>query len=107
MHRDHNIFVQAIKDTIKIRLTFFDEDGIFQAKRAIPLDYNPCRRANDESDSYHFWVFEEGNNSAALILHPKHIISMMLDKETFDSSEFVTRKVKKKKVVFGTRLGLI
>ena len=97
MHRDHNIFVQAIKDTIKIRLTFFDEDGIFQAKLAIPLDYNPCRRANDESDSYHFLVFEEGNNSAALILHPKRIISMMLNKETFDPSEFVTRKVKKKK----------
>ena len=97
MHRDHNIFVQAIKDTIKIRLTFFDGDGLFQAELAIPLDYNPCRRANDESDSYHFWFFEEGNNSAALILHPKCIISMRLHKETFDPSEVVTRKVKKKK----------
>ncbi|MHC4456501.1 MAG: hypothetical protein ACYS0I_05295 [Planctomycetota bacterium] len=95
MHRDHKIFIQAIKDRIKIRLTFFNEEGLFHAKVAIPMDYNPGRRGNDKSNSYHFWALEQDNNSAALILHQKQIISMRLDKETFDPSGFVTRKLKK------------
>ena len=73
MHRDHKVFVQAIKDRIKIRLTFFNEEGLFHAKVAIPMDYNPGRRGNDKSNSYHFWALEEDNNSAALILHQKQI----------------------------------
>ena len=41
-----------------------------------------------------FWDFEESNNGDPLILEPDKIISMDLDKETFDPSDFVTWDVR-------------
>lgn len=107
MHRDHNNFVRAIKDRRKIRLIYSSEDGdssFFQAKLSAPMDYStklsapmdyhPDRRATDKSDCYYFWDFEESNNGAPLILEPDKIISMDLDKKTFDPSDFVTWDVR-------------
>ena len=105
MHRDHNNFVRAIKDRRKIRLIYSSEDDDIQAKLSAPMDYStklsapmdyhPDRRATDKSDCYHFWDFEEGDNGAPLILEPDKIISMNLDKRTFDPSDFVTWDVRK------------
>lgn len=107
MHRDHNIFVQAIKDRRKIRLIYSSEASdtcLFQAKLSAPMDYStklsapmdyhPDRRATDKSDCYYFWDFGESNNGTPLILEPDKIISMDLDKETFDPSDFVTWDVR-------------
>jgi hypothetical protein len=107
MHRDHNIFVQAIKDRRKIRLIYSSEAGdtcLFQAKLSAPMDYStklsapmdyhPDHRATDKSDCYYFWDFEESNNGDPLILEPDKIISMDLDKETFEPSDFVTWDVR-------------
>lgn len=94
MHRDYNNFVRAIKDRRKIRLIYSSEDDDIQAKLSAPMDYHPDRRATDKSDCYYFWDFEEGDNGAPLILEPDKIISMNLDKRTFDPSDFVTWDVK-------------
>jgi len=97
MHRDHNNFIRAIKDRRKIRLIYSSEDddsSFFQAKLSAPIDYHPDRRATDKSDCYYFWDFEESNNGNPLILEPDKIISMDLDKETFDPSDFVTWDVR-------------
>ena len=99
MHRDHDIFVKAIRDRTKIRLIYYDGPFCrsFHAKSVVPMDYNPGRHITDESNSYHFWDFdfeegtEEGTNSAHLVLKPNQIESMRLDKETFEPAELRKR----------------
>lgn len=97
MHRDHDIFVKAIRDRTKIRLIYYDgplyQD--FQAKSVVPMDYNPGRRITDKSGSYQFWDFEEGTKGSRLVLRPDQIKSMSLDKMTFEPSEFMRRNRKK------------
>lgn len=91
MHRDHDIFVQAINERIKIRLIYYDEPFCrgFCAKSVVPTDYYPGKRVTDESESYHFWDFdfEESTNGAHLVLKPNQIEKMRLDKETFEPAE--------------------
>jgi len=92
IHRDHNIFLQVIKERRKIRLVYFrkEDNSSPQDKLIAPMDYHPGHRATDKSDYYYFWDFEEVNNGVPLILEPNKIISMNPDEETFDPSEFVT-----------------
>ena len=96
MHRHHDIFIQAIRERIKIRLIYYDGPFChgFHAKSVIPMDYNPGRRITDESDSYHFWdsnFEEEETNGAHLVLKSNHIEMMQLDKETFEPAELMKR----------------
>jgi len=95
MHRDHDIFVKAIRDRIKIRLIYYDDPFCrgFHAMSVVPMDYSPGQRITDESDSYHFWDFdfEEGTNGTHLVLKPNQIKSMKLDKETFEPAELRKR----------------
>lgn len=93
MHRDHDVFVQAIRDRIKIRLIYYDGPFCrsFHAKSVVPMDYNPGQRITDESDSYQFWDFEEGTKGSHLLLKPNQIESMKLDKETFEPAEIRKR----------------
>lgn len=97
MHRDHDIFVKAIRDRTKIRLIYYDGPFCrgFHAESVVPMDYNPGRRITDKSDSYSFWDFEESTNGSHLVLKPNQIESMKLDKETFEPSEFMRRNRKK------------
>ena len=94
MHRDHNIFIRAIKERRKIRLVYFREEdnSSSQDKLIVPMDYHLGHRATDKSDYYYFWDFEEeeADNGAPLILEPDKIVSMNMVEETFDPSEFVT-----------------
>jgi hypothetical protein len=92
MHRDHNIFLLAIKERRKIRLVYFGEEDNSspQDKLIAPMDYHLGHRATDKSDYYYFWDFEEISDGVPLILEPNKIISMNLDKETFDPLDFVS-----------------
>ena len=90
MHRDHVIFVEAIRDKRKVKVTFFsDEDGCIQVKLSAPIDFEQ-HHIEEESGRYYFWDFEKGANGAPLILGHDQIVSIRLHKETFSPAEFVT-----------------
>jgi hypothetical protein len=91
MHRDHSIFIRAIKERRKIRLAYSKEEGNSNSKEKliIPMDYHLGHRVTDKSDCYYFWDFEEANNGVPLILESDKIISMEMNEESFDPSEFV------------------
>ena len=91
MHRDHEIFVQAIQDKRKVKVTFFsDNDACNRVNLYAPMDFEQCDIEGVKSSRYYFWDFEKGTNGAPQILQPNQIVSMTLDKEAFNPTEFVT-----------------
>ena len=92
MHRDHNIFVNAIQGKKKVKLTFLHNehgdigDGLFG-----PIFYSPSA-AGDDSDCYYLWDFESGIGNNFLGLPPSQIVRMELTKEPFDFVEYFTSR---------------
>jgi len=87
MHRNHDIFAQAIEDQKKIRLTFLNNaDSSTQVKVFGPLFYAPPR-VGREPDRYYLWDFERNNVFGLL---PSKIVSMELTEETFDPRKFIS-----------------
>jgi hypothetical protein len=85
MHIDHDIFVQAIQNTRKIRLTFYDDKRKFNFTRlSVPIHYRSPRTKSDCSDCYYFWIPEADTNRHFLRLLPSQIVSMDLTEEAFD-----------------------
>ncbi|HEY2354303.1 MAG TPA: hypothetical protein VGH79_05315 [Gaiellaceae bacterium] len=91
MHRDHAIFIAALADQARVRLTFFSkEDGHELVRTCAPMDYGPSRRANDRSDRYHFWDYDSDQARHTLSLLANQIRSIERLAEDFDPTEFVT-----------------
>lgn len=92
MHRDHNIFVNAIRGKKKVKLTFLHNqngdigDGLFG-----PIFYSTSI-AGDDSDCYYFWNSESGIVNNFLGLPPSQIVRIELTKERFDFVEFFTSR---------------
>ena len=89
MHRDHDIFIEAIRDKKKVILTFVSkehcgaEDGLCG-----PILYSPSC-VGDDSDCYYLWNFESVTGKNFLGLPPSQIVRMELTEEPFDPVEFI------------------
>ena len=96
MHRDHGIFVQAIKDKKKVKLVFLsDTDGSNAEKLCGSLLYSPSipgDETGEESDCYYFWDLEISTGKRVLGFPSNKIMSMELTEETFDPKDFTTRE---------------
>jgi hypothetical protein len=90
MHREHEIFVKAIRDRKRVKLTFFSNehgdivDGLFG-----PIFYRTSR-GEEDSGCYYLWNFESLTGKNFLSLPPSQILSMELTEEPFDLVEFFT-----------------
>lgn len=92
MHRNHDIFVKAIRGKNKVKLTFFrNEKGDIRDGLFGPIFYSPST-AGDDSDCYYLWDFEDGNSNNFLGLPPSQIVRMELTREPFDLVEFFTSR---------------
>jgi hypothetical protein len=91
MHRDHQVFIAAIRNTKKIRLQFFSkEDKRELIRTCAPLDFSPSRRAKDQSDRYHCWNYDSDVKRHTLSLLPIQVISITELNEVFDPTDIVT-----------------
>jgi hypothetical protein len=92
MHRNHDIFVKAIRGKNKVKLTFFsNEKGDVRNGLFGPIFYSSST-AGDDSDCYYFWSFEDGNSNNFLGLPPSQLVMMELTREPFDLVEFFTSR---------------
>jgi len=90
MHRDHGIFIWAIKNKRKVKLVFLSNtDGNNAEKLCGPMLYSPPAEAG-ESDWYYLWDFEGSSDKRVLGLPSNKIVSMELTEEAFDPKEFTT-----------------
>lgn len=92
MHREHDIFVKAIRDRKRVKLTFFGNeqgdivDGLFG-----PIFYSTSS-GKEDSSCYYLWNFEGLTGKNLLGLPQSQIISMELTEEPFDFVEFFTSR---------------
>jgi len=85
MHSVHTIFVQAIQNCRKIKLTYFDNEiKLNLTKLSIPLHHRPLRVEGVESDFYYFWMSKADECKRFLRLSASQILSMDLTDEAFD-----------------------
>ena len=90
MHRDHDIFVRAIKDKRKVKLVFLSDAGGNNAEKLCgPILYSPPAPAG-ESDWYYLWDFEGSSDKRVLGLPSNKIVSMEPTEETFNSGNFIS-----------------
>jgi len=90
MHCHHNIFVEAIRDKRKVKLTFLSKErGNKTDKLCGPVFYS-ASVAEKDSGCYYLWNFESNTGNNFLALSPSQIVSIELTKEHFDLVEFFT-----------------
>lgn len=86
-----DVFIQAIHDRRRVRLTFFcKEDGCNLTRVCAPMDYGPSRRATQKNDRYHLWDYESDQRNHVLSLDPGQVKAIEVMEETFDPGEFIT-----------------
>lgn len=91
MHRDHQVFLDALQTRRKIRLTFFSkEDGTNLIRTCAPMDFGPSRRAKVPANRYHFWDYDSDKARHTLSLLHDQIVSIVVLAEEFDPAEFIT-----------------
>ena len=88
MHNDHDIFIQAIKSSKKILLTYYEEElNLYLTRLCIPMDYgNPDSKS--DSDYYSFWVEYAQKGERMLSLHTSQIKYMNISDEIFNPEDF-------------------
>ena len=88
MHGDHDVFVQGMTQSRRLRLTFFgDELDLELVRHCGPLHYCEAKPETHESECYYLWDFEaeEGYNFKAL--SASQIVNMELTDDTFSLKE--------------------
>lgn len=86
-----NVFLQAILERRKVRLTFFSkEDGTTLLRTCAPMDFGPSRRAKRKDDRFHFWDYESDTRNHTLSLLPHQVVNIESLSDQFDPAEFVT-----------------
>ncbi|HUV40429.1 MAG TPA: hypothetical protein VMW23_01405 [Sedimentisphaerales bacterium] len=96
MHSEHDVFLQAVDSSRKVKLTFSSsKGGDNMVITCSPLDYHPCRRASDKSDFYFFgcsdtelYCFEIDKNHHILKLAGDQVVRMELTDEKSDAGHF-------------------
>jgi len=84
MHRDHEIFIQAIKGRKKILIKHCRENNCDASTKVYcPLFYIP---ANDKSSSGHYYVWEDekGVNGNVISVKAENIVHIGQTHEPFD-----------------------
>ena len=91
LHPDHDIFVRAIQDKRKVKLTFFSKEQALNVVRlCAAMYYSRGQTEGDDLDCYYFWDFESAKGKRFLSFPPSQIANMELTEEPFDLVEFFT-----------------
>jgi hypothetical protein len=89
MHRDHKIFIQAIKHKKKVFLTTTkDANGHTRTELCGPVFYVPAS-SQDGCAHYYFWDGGSGKRGNIFWVTPDQIISMEPTKEPFNPAGFI------------------
>ena len=90
MHCHHNIFVEAIRDKKKVRLTFLSKERSDSTKKLCGPVFYSASVVEKDSGCYYLWDFESNTGNHFLALSPSQIVSVEPTEESFDLVEFFT-----------------
>jgi hypothetical protein len=97
MHGDHDVFMRAIEQKRKLKVTWIGSGGQFSsAGLCVPIE---SRRVGSplpaelDSDCYYVWNPTGRLGRRLLRLIPSQIIAMELTEESFDPDEYITPEI--------------
>src|SRR5207247_1589906 len=83
------VFLSALQNKKKVRVTFRRVDGLVLTRLAAPLDVGPVRKERGQPERYQFWDY--GGKSAHWLKLPEdQILTIEATDESFNPAEFVT-----------------
>lgn len=86
---DHEVFIQATKNKMKLILTYFSgEQSLYLTRLCVPIQFNRSD-SEDIYDCYYFWDSEAEVGERLLALSPSQIAYMELSDETFDPADYI------------------
>lgn len=94
MHRDHDVFLQGIKQEKRLELTYFSRKHCGEViSICAPLHFSKgtagqAKDVEDELECYYFWDFGAEKGSNFLALSPSKIVNMRLTEVFFHVQEF-------------------
>ena len=88
MHKDHKVFMQALKDNRKIILTYFSNMKDFYITKLLIPVYHRSAFSKWSTDIYYFWNSEADGNRM-LALPTTKIKFMKLSNEIFKEANYV------------------
>ncbi|MCX6579895.1 MAG: hypothetical protein NT166_06885 [Candidatus Aminicenantes bacterium] len=81
------MFIEAIQDKIKLKVTFFSkDDGGYITRTCAPMDYGQSRHTNTKDDRYHLWDYDSSHTLSLPITQVKNIEHT---EQSFDPAEFL------------------
>lgn len=86
------IFLQAIVNMLKVKITFNSKEKGQITRVCIPFDLGISQKVNaiDKSERYHLWDLSSSNGSHNLALKIDEITNIEILDEKFDPIEYVT-----------------
>jgi len=89
MHRQHDIFVSALRDKRKLFLSFLSsKNNLYSTKLCIPVSYSPPD-SKDDSEYYRIWDSESEVGERLIDLPASGILYMELSSENFTPDEYI------------------
>ena len=85
----HNLFLQAIHETKKVKIKAYFYDKGFRERICIPFDFGFSRKFHDKRDRYHFYDLDSPDGSHNLSILPTQLIKITLLEETFEPKDYV------------------
>ena len=103
VHSDHDIFMQGIQQSRRLKVSFFcRKRRQHLLRQCAPLHYSKGQVEGDDLDCYFIWDFEASKGSHFLTLPPSQIFTMELTKETFSVGDFSSRREKTAELTNGS-----
>jgi len=89
MIKNHEQFIEAIKEKKKVCLRFYSkaDSGVIDLVCA-PMDYGPGAGIPDGINRYSLWDYTSNNGTHTLSLLPEQVLDLRLLGEGFDPQEF-------------------
>ncbi len=91
MHVDHDIFVEGVRESRRIRLTYYNKEHKLNLSRlCLPLYYSAKQAEEADSDCYYAWGIEGNVGTHFLALPTSHIVFIELTEQPFKLEDYIT-----------------
>ncbi len=90
MENKHDVFIEALKCSQLVELTFNSKQKGTLTRTCVPLDYGPWKRSSSSTDRYHFYSVSSPGGAHNLSIKPDQICDLIMTEDTFDPEEIVT-----------------
>lgn len=89
MMTNHDLFLEAIRNKKKVKVTVDSKEKGLIVRRCIPFDYGPSRIHKDGKYRYHFFDLDSPQGPHNLSILPEQLRNIEILDENFNPGDYV------------------